>query len=169
VCGSLETRNTIVQIIANDNNNPLVNYAVKNSNAVSAMVGDTNVEAEKLKILENAKRGAVYALDDTIVAKSKDRATHSVTCIGFLDGLSPHPCGIGSAAPGASAGWLLESGTRFSLCSASDGQRRRRMAMASRAWSSASKKRRATIPRAGAGIAATFQRSFIGSTKIWPG
>src|SRR6266851_137801 len=28
----------------------------------------------------------------------------------------------------------------FSLCSASDGQRRRRMAMASRAWSSASKK-----------------------------
>jgi hypothetical protein len=85
LCGSLETRNSIVKIIANDNNNPLVNYAVKNSNAVSAMVGDTSVEAEKLKILENAKRGAVYALDDTIVAKSKDRATHSVTCIGFLD------------------------------------------------------------------------------------
>jgi hypothetical protein len=33
----------------------------------------------------------------------------------------------------------------------------------------ASKKRRATIPRAGAGIAATFQRAFIGRTKIWPG
>jgi hypothetical protein len=30
-------------------------------------------------------------------------------------------------------------------------------------------KTRATIPRAGAGIAATFQRSFIGRTKIWPG
>ena len=85
VCGSLETRNSIVESIANDHNNALVNYAVKNSNAVAAMVGDTNVEAEKLTILENAKRGAVYALDDTIVAKSKDRATHSVTCIGLLD------------------------------------------------------------------------------------
>jgi hypothetical protein len=77
VCGFLETRNS--------NNNALVNYAAKNSNAVAAMVGDTNVEAEKLTILENAKRGAVYTLDDTIVAKSKDRATHSVTCIGVLD------------------------------------------------------------------------------------
>ncbi len=84
VCGSLETRNSIVKIIANDNNNALVNYAAKNSDAIAAMVGDTNVEAEKLKILENAKRGAVYTLDDTIVAKSKDRATHSVNCIGFL-------------------------------------------------------------------------------------
>ena len=85
VCGSLEIRNSIVESIANDPNNALVNYAAKNSNAVAAMVGDTNVEAEKLTILENAKRGAVYTLDDTIVAKSKDRATHSVTCIGFLD------------------------------------------------------------------------------------
>ncbi len=30
-------------------------------------------------------------------------------------------------------------------------------------------KRRATIPRAAAGIAAAFQRAFIGRTKIWPG
>jgi len=29
--------------------------------------------------------------------------------------------------------------------------------------------RRATIPRAGAGIAATFQRASMGRTKIWPG
>lgn len=84
-CGSLETRNSIVESIANDHDNALLNYAAKNSNAVAAMVGETEVEAEKLTILENAKRGAVYALDDTIVAKSKDRATHSVTCIGFLD------------------------------------------------------------------------------------
>jgi hypothetical protein len=85
VCGSLETRNSIVKIIENDHNNALVNYATKNSNAVAAMVGDTNVEAEKLRILENAKRSAVYALDDTILTKLRNRATHSVTCIGFLD------------------------------------------------------------------------------------
>jgi hypothetical protein len=37
--------------------------------------------------------------------------------------------------------WLWgDFGTVFSLCSASDGQRHRRMAMASRAWSSAGKK-----------------------------
>lgn len=85
VCGSLETRNSIVKIIANDHNNGLVNYAAKNSNAITTMVGDTNVEAEKLTILENAKRSAVYTLDDTILTKSRDRATHSVTCIGVLD------------------------------------------------------------------------------------
>jgi hypothetical protein len=85
VCGSLETRNSIVKIIANDHNNALVNYAAKNSNAITAMAGDTNAEAEKLTILKNAKRGAVYTLDDTILTKLRDRATHSVTCIGVLD------------------------------------------------------------------------------------
>ena len=84
VCGSLEIRNSIIKMIANDSNNPLVNYAAKNSSAMAALAGDTN-EAEKLSIFENAKRGAIYALDDKIVAKSKDRATHSVNCIGFLD------------------------------------------------------------------------------------
>jgi len=85
VCGSVETRNSIVRIIANDHNNALVNYAAENSNAITAMVGNTNVEAERLTILENAKRCAVYTLDDTILTKLRDKATHSVTCIGVLD------------------------------------------------------------------------------------
>jgi hypothetical protein len=58
-CGSLDTRNSIVKIISDDNNNALVTYAAKNSNAVAAMVADTNVGSEKLAILEEAKRGAV--------------------------------------------------------------------------------------------------------------
>ena len=49
------------------------------------------------------------------------------------------PYGIGSAAPQAPDDHLRVAPV-FSLCSASDGQRRRRMAMASRAWSNASKK-----------------------------
>jgi folate-dependent phosphoribosylglycinamide formyltransferase PurN len=85
VCGSLEIRNSIVKMIASDHNNALVDYAARKSSAVAAMVGDTNVEAEKLTILENAKRGAVYTLDDTILTKLRDRATHAVTCSGFLD------------------------------------------------------------------------------------
>lgn len=85
VCGSLETRNSIIESFANDHNNALVNYAAKNSNAVATMVGDTDVETEKLRILENAKRSAVYTLDDTILTKLRDRSTHAVTCIGVLD------------------------------------------------------------------------------------
>ena len=83
-CGASNTRNSIVETIANDSNNKLVNFAVRNSNAVAAMVGDTNVETEKLAIWENARRGAVYSLD-TISIKSRDRTTHAATCIGYLD------------------------------------------------------------------------------------
>jgi hypothetical protein len=84
-CGSLDTRNSIVKIISDDNNNPLVNYAANNSSAVAAMVADASVGVEKLAILEKAKRGAVYKLDDTIRMKSRDRAAHAVTCSGALD------------------------------------------------------------------------------------
>jgi hypothetical protein len=84
-CVSLDTRNTVVKIVSDDSNNKLVNYAARNSNAVAAMMGDTNVEAEKLAILEKARRGAVYTLDDMILMSSRDRATHAVTCSGILD------------------------------------------------------------------------------------
>jgi hypothetical protein len=84
-CGSLESRNSVVKIVADNNNNKLVNYAANNSSAVAAMVGDANTEADKLAILETAKRGAVYKLDDTILMKSRDRAGHAVTCSGALD------------------------------------------------------------------------------------
>jgi len=84
-CDSLESRNSVVKIIEDDKNNALVNYAANNSNAVAAMIADANVGAEKLAIFEEAKRGAVYKLDDTIRTESKDRAAHAVTCSGALD------------------------------------------------------------------------------------
>ena len=37
-CDFLETRNTVVKIVSDDSNNALVNYAVKNSSTVAAMV-----------------------------------------------------------------------------------------------------------------------------------
>ena len=85
-CGSLDTdtRNSVVKIVSDDNNNKLVNYAVKNSSSVAAMVGDTKSEAEKLGIWEKARQGAVYRLDDTVLMNSRNRAAHEVTCIGLL-------------------------------------------------------------------------------------
>jgi hypothetical protein len=83
-CGSLDTRNSVVKIVSDDTNNKLVNYAAKNSNSVAAMVGDTKSEAEKLRIWEKARQGAVYRLDDTILMNSRNQAAQEVTCTGLL-------------------------------------------------------------------------------------
>jgi hypothetical protein len=83
-CSSPDTRNSVVKTISDDHNNRLVNYAVKNSDSVAAMVTTANTEAEKVAIWEKARQGAVYRLDDTILLKSRNRATHAVTCIGLL-------------------------------------------------------------------------------------
>jgi hypothetical protein len=82
-CDSSDTRNSVVKIVSDDNNNALVNYAVKNSSSVAAMVGDKS-EAEKLGIWETARQGAVYRLDDTILMNSRNRAAQEVTCSGLL-------------------------------------------------------------------------------------
>jgi hypothetical protein len=83
-CGSLDTRNSVVKIVSDDDNNKLANYAVKNSSSVAAMVGDAKSEAEKLGIWEKARQGAVYRLDDTIIMNSRNRAVQEVTCTGLL-------------------------------------------------------------------------------------
>jgi hypothetical protein len=83
-CDSPQARNSVVKTIADDRNNALVNYAAKNSNTVAAMMAHANGEADKSAILETAKRGAIYKLDDTIAMRSRDRAAHAVTCSGTL-------------------------------------------------------------------------------------
>jgi hypothetical protein len=83
-CDSLDTLNSVVKIISDDSNNALVNYAVRNSSSVAAMVSHTNTEAEKFAIWEKARQGAVYRLDDTILTNSRNRATRAVTCSGLL-------------------------------------------------------------------------------------
>jgi hypothetical protein len=83
-CGSLDIRNSVVRVVSDDNNNKFVNYAVKNSSSVAAMVGDAKSEAEKLEIWEKARQGAVYRLDDTILMNSRNRAAQEVTCSGLL-------------------------------------------------------------------------------------
>jgi len=85
-CGSLDTdtRNSVVRIVSDDSNNKLVNYAVKNSSSVAAMVAGTKSEAEKLEIWEKARQGAEYTLDDTILMNPSNRTGQEVTCIGLL-------------------------------------------------------------------------------------
>jgi hypothetical protein len=83
-CDSLDTHNSVVKTISDDSNNALVNYAVKNSNSVAAMVGNTTTEAEKSAIWEKARQGAVYRLDDKILTNSRNRAARAVTCTGLL-------------------------------------------------------------------------------------
>ena len=85
-CASLDTdtRNSVVKIVSDDGNNKLVNYAVKNSSSVAAMVAGTNSEAKKLEILEKARQGAVYRLDDAILMNSRNRAGQEITCTGLL-------------------------------------------------------------------------------------
>jgi hypothetical protein len=83
-CGSLDNRNSLVKIVSDDTNNKLVNFAVKNSSSVAAMVADTKTETEKSAIWEKARQSAVYRLDDTILMKSRNRAAQEVTCVGLL-------------------------------------------------------------------------------------
>ena len=84
-CGSLDTdtRKSVVKIVSDDSNNKLVNYAVKNSSSVAAMVGDTKSEAEKLGIWEKARQGAVYRLDDTVLVNSRNRAAQRLLALGY--------------------------------------------------------------------------------------
>jgi hypothetical protein len=83
-CDSMDARNAVVRIVSDDSNNALVNYAVKNSSAVAAMVSHTNTQAEKLAIWEKARQGAAYRLDDTIRTNSTSNAKRAVTCTGLL-------------------------------------------------------------------------------------
>jgi len=83
-CRSLDARSSVLKIFSDDENNALVTFALKNSGSLDAMTGATKSESEKLAILENAKRGAVYSLGGTILMKSNDRATREVTCNGVL-------------------------------------------------------------------------------------
>jgi hypothetical protein len=83
-CDSAESRKSVVKIVSDNSDNPLVNYAVKDSSSVAAMVSNAKSEAEKSAILENARRGAIYVLDDTIRMKSRNRAARSADCSGLL-------------------------------------------------------------------------------------
>ena len=81
-CGSVDARNSVVRTVADNRNNPLLDYAAKNSDSVDEKVSHANSEAEKSAILEKAKQDATYSLDDTIVMNS--RTARAAACTGLL-------------------------------------------------------------------------------------
>ena len=83
-CDSLDTRNSVVEIVSGDSNNALVNYAAKNSSVVEARANNASTQAEKLAILEKARQGGSYRLSDAISTNSKSRDKRAVTCSGLL-------------------------------------------------------------------------------------
>ena len=78
------TRTSVIKITSDDSNNALLNYAVKNSSSVAAMVSGTNTEAETSAVWEHARQGAVYELDDTILTNSRSSATGVISCSALL-------------------------------------------------------------------------------------
>ncbi len=83
-CDSPDTRHSVVEIVSGDSNNALVNYAARNSSAVEAMMKNANTESEKSAVLEKARQGASYRLDDAIVTNSRSRDKRAVSCSGLL-------------------------------------------------------------------------------------
>jgi hypothetical protein len=81
-CDSAEARNSVIRSVADNSNNPLLNYAVENSNSVAEMLSHAKAEAEQSAIREKAKQDAIYSLDDTIVVNSRSRAM--AACTGLL-------------------------------------------------------------------------------------
>lgn len=49
---------------------------------VEEMMSHANAEAEKSAIVEKAKQGAIYTLDDTVVVNSRNRT--AAACTGLL-------------------------------------------------------------------------------------
>ena len=81
-CGTSDARNAVIKSVADDRNNPLVNFAAENSDSVAELLSHAKAETGKFAILQKAKQGAVYSLDDTIVSNS--RTARTATCTGLL-------------------------------------------------------------------------------------
>jgi hypothetical protein len=83
-CDSSSARTFVVKIISDNDSNALVNYAIKNSSSVAALMENANTEAQKLAVWDNARQGAIYRLDDTIRTNSRDWKTGATSCSGLL-------------------------------------------------------------------------------------
>lgn len=83
-CDSPDTRNSVMKIVSGDGNNALVNYAARNSSAVEAGVNSASTDAQKSSIVEKARQGASYRLDDAISTNTRSKDRRAVTCSGLL-------------------------------------------------------------------------------------
>jgi hypothetical protein len=75
-CDSFETRNTVLQTVSDDHNNPLIKYAAKSS--TMAKSSDASSEAEK------SKQQPVYLLGEKIVTTSTSEDKRTLKCSGSI-------------------------------------------------------------------------------------
>jgi hypothetical protein len=84
-CNSADTRNSVIKMVSDDSNNPLVSYAAETSDAITAKLNHATTDTEKFEILEKAKRGASYRMSDPISTNSKSKTKRAVSCSGLLN------------------------------------------------------------------------------------
>ena len=83
-CNSEDTRASVIKAVSGDSNNALVDYAVKNSDALKKKLSAASSEADKSAISAKARQSAVYRLDDAITTDSKSLDKRTVTCSGKM-------------------------------------------------------------------------------------
>jgi hypothetical protein len=83
-CNSEDTRASVVKAISGDSNNPLVDYAVKNSDALKKKLDAASSDADKAAISAKARQTAVYRLDDSVTTNSKSMDKKTLTCSGKM-------------------------------------------------------------------------------------
>lgn len=83
-CNSADTRASVIKTVSGDSNNPLVDYAVKNSEALKKKVNAASTEPDKSAISAKARKDAVYRLSDQITTSSKSLDKRTVTCSGTM-------------------------------------------------------------------------------------
>lgn len=73
-CDSLETRNSVIGIVADDSNNSLVNYAVKNSNSVAEAVSNSvSAKARSAKLARGEEIDDEWKKTDGRIKEIQDR------------------------------------------------------------------------------------------------
>jgi hypothetical protein len=75
-CDSVETRNAVLQIVSDDHNNALAEYAAKKSTLGKS--GDANPEAEK------SRKAPLYLLGEQMVTVSTSDNKRTLKCSGSL-------------------------------------------------------------------------------------
>ena len=65
-CNSADTRDSVIKTVSGDSNNALVDYAVKNSDALKKRLDAAGSEADKSAISAKLRQSAVYRLDEAI-------------------------------------------------------------------------------------------------------
>jgi hypothetical protein len=83
-CNSADSRASVINTISGNSHNALVDYAVKNSDALKTRAKAASSDADKSAMLEQARQSAVYRLSDAITTNSKSKDKQTVTCSGTM-------------------------------------------------------------------------------------